>query len=201
MIWYPCKSLRVLGFVCPTRSMILAMGEVLGFGFSHVVTFPSDTRGSKAHIKHLPSRVKDGGFIIGLRLSLYIMLLYSYGLNTLDACWIAVDVWINSSRCRKYRYTCFGRDAYRNNHCIDIVTTLHSSINCSTVICSPTVYLLSWEKPLVNTTAPGPIHIHRLHLRFYFALLLCCFQFSLGEQSIRDWQPLHSVGSKLFVFV
>ena len=80
---------------------------------------------------------------------------------------------------------------------IDIVTTLRGSINCSTVICSPTVYLLSWEKPLVNTTAPGSIHMHRLHLRFYFALLLCCFQFSLGKQSIRDWQPLHSVGCKL----
>jgi hypothetical protein len=24
-----------------------------------------------------------------------------YGLNTLDACWIAVDVWSNSSRCMK----------------------------------------------------------------------------------------------------
>ena len=34
-------------------------------------------------------------------------------------------------------------------------------------------------------------------LSFYFALLLFCFQLSLGEQSIRDWQPLHSVGSKL----
>ena len=66
-------------------------------------------------------------------------LLCSFGLNTLDACWIAVDVWSNSSRCRKYRSTCFGRDAYRYNHCIDIVTTLRGSINCSTVICSPTV--------------------------------------------------------------
>ena len=44
-------------------------------------------------------------------------LLCSFGLNTLDACWIAVDVWSNSSRCRKYRSTCFGRDAYRYNHC------------------------------------------------------------------------------------
>ena len=44
-------------------------------------------------------------------------LLCSYELNTLDACWIAVDVWSNSSRCRKYRSTCFGRDAYRYNHC------------------------------------------------------------------------------------
>ena len=78
-----------------------------------------------------------------MNLSLYVMssclMRYSvcYELNTLDACWIAVDVWSNSSRCRQYRSTCFGRDAYRNNHCIDIVTTLHSSINCLTVICSP----------------------------------------------------------------
>ena len=28
-------------------------------------------------------------------------LLRSYELNTLDACWIAVDVWSNSSRCRQ----------------------------------------------------------------------------------------------------
>ena len=69
---------------------------------------------------------------------------------------------------------------------IDNVMTLRGSINCSTVICSPTVCYFSREKPLVNTTAPGSIHIHRLQLCFYFALLLCCFQFSLGKQSIRD---------------
>ena len=28
-------------------------------------------------------------------------LLCSYELNTLDACWIAIDVWSNSSRCRQ----------------------------------------------------------------------------------------------------
>ena len=77
-----------------------------------------------------------------------------------------------------------------------IVITLRRSINCSTVICSPTVYLLSCEKPLVNTTAPESIHTYRFHFRSYFSLLLCCFQFSLGKQSIRDWQPLHSIGSK-----
>ena len=122
-------------------------------------------------------------------------------LNTLDACWIAVNVWSNSSKCTKYRSTCLGRDAYMMIIALDIVMTLCGSINCSIVICLPTVYLFSWEKPLINTTAPGSIHIHRLHLRFYFALLLCCIQFSLGKQSIRDWQPLHSVGSKFFVFL
>ena len=35
------------------------------------------------------------------------------------------------------------------------------SINCSTVICSPTVILmLSWEKPLVKPMAPGSIFYH-----------------------------------------
>ena len=29
------------------------------------------------------------------------VLLHSYELNTLDECWIAVDVWSNSSRCRQ----------------------------------------------------------------------------------------------------
>ena len=122
-------------------------------------------------------------------------------LNTLDACWIAVDVWSNSSRCRQESVYLSRTWCLYTWSCLDNLIIIRFSINCSTVICSPTVYLLSWEKTLVNTTAPGSIHIHRLHLRFYFALLLCCFQFSLGKQSIRDWQPLHSVGSRFFVFV
>src|SRR3990170_7403815 len=38
---------------------------------------------------------------------------------------------------------------------LDIVITLRFSINCSTVICSPTVCFLSREKPLVKPMAPG----------------------------------------------
>ena len=92
--------------VWPTRSIVLAMGEVLGFGFNLAVSFPSDSRGSKAHIVLLPSRIKDGVYIntfefIPLHhVILLKALLCSYELNTLDACWIAVDVWSNSSRCR-----------------------------------------------------------------------------------------------------
>ena len=38
---------------------------------------------------------------------------------------------------------------------------MHFSINCSTVICSPTVILmLSWKKPLVKPMAPGSIFYH-----------------------------------------
>ena len=44
---------------------------------------------------------------------------------------------------------------------LDIVITLPFSINCSTVICSPTVILmLSWEKPLVKPMAHGSIFHH-----------------------------------------
>ena len=53
-------------------------------------------------------------------------------------------------------------------------------------------------------TDPGMAQIHRGLTRLEsgrYTLLLCRFQFSLGEQSIRDLQPLHSVGSKPFVFV
>ena len=43
-------------------------------------------------------------------------LLCSYELNTLDACWIAVDVWSNSSSASRSRSTCHGRDAYIHDH-------------------------------------------------------------------------------------
>ena len=37
-------------FVWPTRLVFLAMGEVISFGFNLVVSFPSDSRGSKERI-------------------------------------------------------------------------------------------------------------------------------------------------------
>ena len=65
-----------------------------------------DRKGCKARIVLLPSRIKDGVYIILLEfiplhhVILLNTLLCSYELNTLDACWIAVDVWSNGSRCR-----------------------------------------------------------------------------------------------------
>ena len=82
------------------------MGEVLSFGFNIAVSFPSDSRGSKEHIVLLPSRIKDGVYIIlheFIPLHHVVLpnaLLCSYELNTLDACWIGLDVRSNSSRCR-----------------------------------------------------------------------------------------------------
>src|SRR5215216_4344208 len=43
---------------------------------------------------------------------------------------------------------------------LDIIITLWFFINCSVVICLPTVCVLSREKPLVKTMAPGSISHH-----------------------------------------
>ena len=43
---------------------------------------------------------------------------------------------------------------------LDIIIAMRFSINCSTVICLPTLYFLSREKPLVKIMAPGSIFYH-----------------------------------------
>ena len=48
-------------FSLATRLIFLAMGEVLSFGFNLAVSIPSDSRGSKARIVLLPSRIKRWG--------------------------------------------------------------------------------------------------------------------------------------------
>ena len=58
---------------------------------------------------------------------------------------------------------------------------MHFSINCSTVICSPTVILmLSWEKPLVKPMAPGSI----LHHTSFQSILFCNLYFSIYTTKI-----------------
>ena len=61
MIGYLCKSLRIISLVWPTRLVVLAMGEVLSFGFDLVVSLPSDRRGSKARIASLPLSITRWG--------------------------------------------------------------------------------------------------------------------------------------------
>ena len=61
MVKYVCISLRIIGLVWPTRLVLLAMEEVLSFGFNLVVSLPSDNRGCKACIVLLPSRIKIWG--------------------------------------------------------------------------------------------------------------------------------------------
>ena len=75
-----------------------------------------------------------------------------------------------------FRSTWHKHDAYIHDHCLDILITMRSSINCSAVICSPTVILmLSWEKPLVKPMAPGSIFHHIIFLStcyFYFVIFI-----------------------------
>ena len=63
-VWlsYLCKSLQIINLVWPTRLIFLAMGEVLSFRFNLAVSFPSDSRGTKARIVLLPSRITRWGF-------------------------------------------------------------------------------------------------------------------------------------------
>ena len=150
------------------------------------------------------------------------MLLCSFELNTLDACWIAVDVWSNSSRCTQEsvylsRTWCLYTWSY-----LDILITMLNSVNCSTVICSPTVeYLCSWEKPLVKPMAPGSIFHHINFHHFIIALLLFCLLlftlhlYTKNTQKIlfiisirshfrkwswRDWQPLSALVALSYCF-
>ena len=53
---------------------------------------------------------------------------------------------------------------------LDIIITMHFSINCSAVIFAPTVILiLSWEKPLVKPMALGSI-LHHISFQSIFTL-------------------------------
>ena len=60
--------------------------------------------------------------------------------------------------------------------CLDILITMHFSINCSTVICLPTVILmLYWEKPLVKPMAPRST----FHYISFQSILLCNLYFPI----------------------
>ena len=72
---------------------------------------------------------------------------------------------------------------------LDIIITLCFSINCSAVICSPTVILmLSWEKPLVKPRPPGLFSIilisrqQAISITVYFAFIT----FSLYHKNTKN---------------
>ena len=73
-----------------------------------------------------------------------------------------------------------------NDHCLDIVMSIWSSINCPTIIFSPTVCYFSREKPLVKPMAPGSLsHIFAFAIYFFLAFIFrsikpkipCCVLF------------------------
>ena len=95
-----------------------------------------------------------------LSLFLYIMSSYLrrysvlYELNTLDAWWIAVDEWSNSSRCRIVSIYLSRTWCLYPWSCLDILIIMHNSINCSTVICSPTIILMISREATSETYGP-----------------------------------------------
>ena len=76
-------------------------------------------------------------------------------LNTLDACWIAVDLWSNSGRCRQesvyLSWTWWLYNDHRLGYRRDY--SIFYQLANSNLFTHRALY--SWEKPLVNPTAPG----------------------------------------------
>ena len=106
------------------------------------------------------------------------MLLCSYELNTLDACWIAVDVWSNSSRCRIVSVYLSRKWCLYTWSCLEILIIMHFSINCSTVICSPIVIFSILREASSETYGPRvyfpsyyfPINSLFLFWNLYFSI-------------------------------
>ena len=115
-----------------------------------------------------------------------------------------------------FRSTWHGRDAYIHDHCLDSLITMHFSINCSAVICSPTVlftilreassesygprvYLLSYKFPIYFY-----LHLYFLHLyykipKIYLSYHIISIRSHFRKWPWRDWQPLYRVGCEFFV--
>ena len=145
-------------------------------------------------------------------------LLCSYELNTLDACWIAVDMWTNSSRCRIVSVHLTRPWCLCSWSCLDIIITMRFSINCSVVICSPTViyailreatsetygprvYFTSYYFP-INLLFLPPFILHSLLSNLYnkntkniYPIIFIRSHFC--KWSWRDWRPLYCVGCKV----
>ena len=137
-------------------------------------------------------------------------------LNTVDACWIAVDVWSNSSRCRQESVYLSRTWCLYTWSCLDNVIIIRFSINCLTVICSPIVilmllreassanygprvYLLSYLLPIYFY-----LHLYFLHLyykipKIYLSYHIISIRSHFRKWPWRDWQPLYCVGCEFSV--
>jgi len=85
---------------------ILQWEEVLCDGFNLTVLDPSDRKGTDMYVSLLLRITRWVYFYINRSclhhlIVLIALLHFIRELNTLDAYWIAVDVWSNSSRCRQ----------------------------------------------------------------------------------------------------
>ena len=139
-----------------------------------------------------------------------------YELNTLDACWIAVDVWSNSSRCRIVSVYLTRTWCLCLWSCLDILISIHFSINCSIVICSPTVefvilreatsetygprvYLLSYKFP-IYFILQSLLSIYIIkNTKNIYPIIIISIRSHSCKWSWRDWQPLYRVGCEVLI--
>ena len=77
-----------------------------------------------------------------------------YELNNLDACWITIDVWSNSSMQNYFGLLDTDVMPMFMIIALDIVITMCFSINCSAVICSPTVMFAILREATSETYGP-----------------------------------------------
>ena len=107
-----------------------------------------------------------------------------------------------------FQCTWHGRDAIFMIIVLDIFMSIWSSINCPTVICSPTVCYFSREKLLVKTTAPGSLYYICLCDLFSFDFI---FRFitTLSRSFANFWRcypkgidnPFNTSGCEYLLFV
>ena len=141
-----------------------------------------------------------------LSLFLYIMSSYLmhysvlYEFNTLDACWIVVDVWSNSSRYMQESVYLLWLWCLYTCSCLDNLIIIRFSINCSTVICltrrntyailreassetyGPRVYLLSYLLPIYFY-----LHLYFLHLYYKIPKIYLSYHTFSTRSHFRKW--------------
>ena len=129
------------------------------------------------------------------------VLLCSYELNTLHECWIAVNVWSNSSRCKIVSIYLSRTWCLYTWSCLDILITMRFSINCSTVICSPTVRYAILREATSETYGPR-VSFPSYYISFIYIasrLLFCNLYFSIYTTKIPKIFILLSLSDLSFV--
>ena len=102
-------------------------------------------------------------------------------LNTLDAGRRRLMCGVIVVDAESFRSTWHGRDAYIHDHCLDILITMRFSINCSIVICSPTVILML-SREASSETYGWRVYLLSYLFSIYFYLHLYFFIYIIKYQ-------------------
>ena len=114
-----------------------------------------------------------------------------------------------------FQSTCHGRDAYIHDHCLDNLITMLNSVNCSAVICSPTVLFAILREASSETYGPR-VYFPSYKFPIYFILqyllsnlyhkntkniylIIISIRSHFCKWPWRDWQPLYRVGCKVLI--